>query len=318
MKSVILFTLLCVALCEVSSLTPANSQYVTTQQSISSTDAQLQTLYDTLKNLRTNTYRDEYMNTPMRPAAPQTLSAITQLTTNMRKLRKSLLKPAEEQPGQSPEEMMLYHKLLSGLKRTSRSSHATPAMRPASQEQLDALSRLTQQLHDVSSVLESPETNALHRQAHGQSRLLHRMTHVMDAMSGEMSASRQRHYESLLNTLLDQHLSDPDYHDSLHDHLLAHHLLRSTRDGEFTDHLTHHMLYNSLDNALPSDGALSSRTGAVLSAPLRAELSQAQDMNASELTAASQQFAQTSAAENAALLSQLGQRTNNQYAYAQQ
>lgn len=317
MKYVILCTLLCSVLCAVSSMTPANSQYVTTTQSIASTDAQLQTLYDTLKNLRSSTYRNDYTESPTRPAVPQTLSAITQLTTNMKKLRKSLLKPADEQPGQSPEEMMLYHKLLSGLKRTSRSSHATPAMRPASQEQLDALSRLTQQLHDVSSVLESPETNALHRQAHAQSRMLHRMTHVMDAMSDEMSTSRQRHYESLLNTLLDQHLSDPDYHDSLHDHLLAHHLLRNARDGEFTDHLTHHMLYNSLDNALPSDGALSSRTGAVLSAPLRAELAQAQNTNASGLTAASQNIAQTSAAENAALRSQLGQRTNNKYAYTQ-
>ena len=318
MKYAVVCLLMCVGYCAVSSLSPSASEYVKAQQSIASTDAQLQTLYETLKGLRSSTYRDEYVNSPTRPAAPQTLSAITQLTTNMKKLRKSLLKGAEVQEGQSPEEMMLYHKLLSGLKRTSRSSRAVPALRAASQEQVAALSGLTEQINALSRGLESAEVGELHRRAHAQSRLLHRMTHVLDAMGDELSAGKRRHYETLLSTLLDQHLSDPDYRDGLSPHLLAHHLVRSRGDAEFGEHLARHVLYGSLDRPLGVDDAVGASTGAVLAGPLRGALAQAQARNAVALSAASAGAAQTSAAENAALRTQLGQRTNNQYAYTKQ
>ena len=247
----ILPLILCVSCSAVTNLTPAASNYATVSQSISQNGAELTRLRTDLKNTRKSAYSNDYLTNPHPRSQPQTLAAINQLTHNMKKLRKSLLKQQEVPAGSSPEEMMLYQKLLSGLKRTSRKSTAEPAMREANQNELNAMSHLTDQIHSIATVLESPEENALHRNAHAQSRMLHRMNHVMDAMSDEMDAQKRGHYERMMSVLLQQHLSDPDYHDSLFDHLHHHQralkLRHDLRNDAFADQLSRGLLYRDLD-----------------------------------------------------------------------
>jgi len=254
----------------------------------------LEKLRLTLKNLRSSAYSSDYLANPSRPAQPDSLSAITQLTHNMKKLRKSLLKQQEAPEGSSPEEMMLYHKLLSGLKRTSRKSYAEPAMRQADQSELNALSHLTNQMHSIADALESPEENVLHRNAHAQSRMLHRMNHVLEAMGDEMDAKKQAHYERMMSVLLKQHLSDPDYRDSLYYHLADHanRLNRARRDEEFADQLNRGLLYRDL-NTHVGDEYYDFSTGAALSAPYHAANTKVQQNSLSDALNAAAKFKTT-------------------------
>jgi hypothetical protein len=296
-------------------LKPVEADYVMTQQNIAEVGSGLGTLRDLYKNLRNNAYSDDYLSNPTPRATPHSAKTIEQLAHNMKKLRKSLLKPQDVPEGSTPEEMMLFQRLLGGLKRTSRKRDAEPAMHEASQVEIDSLQRLADQVNLVANDLESPEENALHAHAHAQSRMLHRMNHVMDAMSGEMESEKQRHYEDMMSTLLHQHLADPDYHDSLHDHLLAHHLARSHQDDEFVDHLTHHMLYNNLDNKV-QDEDYSSAIGTVLNS----NNAQRNDLYAQQNQMQMQNYAQNFMTQDTnakqAFANELSQRTNNAYQVA--
>jgi len=176
-----------------------------------SIDSSLLSQRSRLKNFRSSAYDS---NENVR-AVPHSTATINALTHHMKKLRKNMLKAQEVPSGSTPEEMMLFQQLLSGIKRTSRKKDAAPAMHTASNTQLNTIQALTDQINEVSNSLESPEQNALHQHAHAQSRLLHRMNHVLDAMGDELDSEKKRNYEDMMTTLMHQHLSDPDYHDSL-------------------------------------------------------------------------------------------------------
>lgn len=313
---VLLPAFIALAICEVVQLPKAQSEYVTTKQDMEETAAALDAMRNDYKSVRSNAYTKVYNQRPTSRATPHSASAINQLTKNMKKLRKNLLKPQELPAGSTPEELMLFQQLLSGLKRTSRRKDARAAMHEANQEQIDAVGRLTEQMHEVANTLESPEVNALHDHAHGQSQLLHRMTHVMDAMSEEMDTEKKRNYEDMLTTLLHQHLADPDYHDPLHDHLLAHHLTRNHRDEEFVDHLTHHMLYHDLDRRVQHDADYNAAVGSVIGMPLVQKEAGLQQANRAELDQRVAAYHQQNTASAAHLNRELAQRTNNPYKVA--
>jgi len=282
---------------------------------INSVDTSLEQERTKLKNLRSTIYNtDEFV----RPV-PHTADEINALTHHMKKLRKNMLKAQEVPSGSTPQEMMLFQQLLSGIKRTSRKKDAAPAMHTASPQQLNAIQSLTDQINEVSNTLESPEQNALHQHAHAQSRLLHRMNHVLDAMGDELDSEKKRNYEEMMTTLMHQHLSDPDYHDSLYDHLLAHHLVATRhRDHEFNDHLTHHLLYHDLDSHIGHDFDVNDGLGAVLSNPLAQKESLAQTANFASLTAAAKQAGSRNTKASSQLNSLLSQRSNNKFAVAPQ
>jgi len=287
-------------------MTPAASEYTKVMNSISSNNSQLLRLRQDLEKVRTSSYSNSYLENPHARAQPQTLAAINQLTHNMKKLRKNLMKQQEVPAGSSPEEMMLYQKLLSGLKRTSRKSYAEPAMREANQNELNAMSHLTDQVHSIATVLESPEENIMHRNAHAQSRMLHRMNHVMDAMSDEMDAQKQAHYERMMSVLLKQHLSDPDYYDSLYDHLRDHEMRLKLRNEEFADQLNRGMLYRDLDRHI-SDEYYDDATGAILAGPYRASIVPKQQAAQADIAAATNKYDAQQKLENTQLLNQLKQ-----------
>ena len=94
--------------------------------------------------------------------------------------------------------------------------------------------------------MNSPVKEATYQHAHAQSRMLHRLDHMLDKTNGRLEEAKQQKFENMLNTMMHYHLNDPHYYDELHDHLLEHHLARAADESDFADHVAHNVLYNRL------------------------------------------------------------------------
>jgi hypothetical protein len=192
--------------------------------------------------------------TPQAEYPTDHLRYMKELVDGLKHVRKSLLKPHKPQPGSSPQEMMLFHQLFESLRKSPRPASAIPVERPVHKDQLRAYERLMEQAHNLGDELESPEATVLHHHAHAQSRVLHRLSHLMETMNDGMDEKRARRYDDMLTVLMHHHLDDPDYHDPLHDHLLAHHLsFASHTPREFDDHLANHLLYHDNGRHMEED-----------------------------------------------------------------
>ena len=124
-----------------------------------------------------------------------------------------------------------------------------------------------------------------HQKAHAQSRLLHRMTHALGAMSNTIEDRKRQKYEGMLDVLMQHHLADPHYgSDSLRNHLLAHHLARAAagNSNAFADSVAHNLLYHRLDKHIENQDNVAQHVAQYAARPLAAQQYSA-NSNAEEL-----------------------------------
>jgi len=149
-------------------------------------------------------------------------------------------------PNTSPNEMMFMRQLQQSAKSANRALNKERELPSNTSKRLADLESLVNQMDRITRNLRSPAKEATYQQAHAQSRMLHRLDHMLDKTNGRLERAKQEKFENMLNTMMHYHLNDPHYYDELHDHLLEHHLARATSESDFADHVAHNVLYNRL------------------------------------------------------------------------
>jgi len=129
-------------------------------------------------------------------------------------------------PNTSPNELMYMKQLQRSVKNANKAL-SRPAQLPSNtSKRLGDLQSLVDQMDRITRNLKSPAKEATYQHAHAQSRMLHRLDHMLDKTNGRLEQAKQEKFENMLNTMMHYHLNDPHYYDELHDHLLEHHLAR--------------------------------------------------------------------------------------------
>lgn len=159
-------------------------------------------------------------------------------------------------PNTSTSELMLMRGLQQKTKSANRALRDTQQMPSDTSRRLASLESLVSTMDRITRNLQSPEKEATFQHAHAQSRMLHRLDHMLDKTNGRLEEAKQRKFENMMNTMMHYHLNDPHYYDELHDHLLAHHLSRARDESDFADHVAHNILYNRLGTHLADEDQL--------------------------------------------------------------
>jgi len=149
-------------------------------------------------------------------------------------------------PNTSPNEMMFMRKLQQSAKSANRALSKQPELPSNTAQRLADLQSLVDKMDRITRNLRSPAKETAYQNAHAQSRMLHRLDHMLDRTNGRLEQAKQEKFENMLNTMMHYHLNDPHYYDELHDHLLEHHLARATSESDFADHVAHDVLYKRL------------------------------------------------------------------------
>jgi len=159
-------------------------------------------------------------------------------------------------PNTSTSEMMFMQQLQHTAKKADKALNKPVVNSADTSARLQSLQRLVNQMSRISANLKSPEKEQAYTHAHAQSRMLHRLSHVMDKTNGRLEAAKQHKFNTMLDTMVHHHLNDPHYYDELHDHLLAHHLARAKNQNDFADHVAHNVLYHRLGTHIADEDQL--------------------------------------------------------------
>jgi len=184
------------------------------------------------------------------PIAPRPTPALEPLMKDvvkaMKKAEKRVVKQGDAEKAKTDMEM--FSKLLDSVNHLNKRLDPKPkAFTP--QQQLVRDKEIQDLLYIPQPAEETEEQQAMYARSAGQSQMLHRMAHAIDrlAINSQNDFDRKVKYDTMMNTLMHDHLNDPRYHDPLHDHLLAHHLAGYPHsDAEFNEHLAQHMLYHDV------------------------------------------------------------------------